>query len=209
MAQDKFDLSLVHKQFKESLHESNENDVYVDNYLEGFTELNKFFSLMGTVFGFVSSDVKSKIEILREFRKKENFEKFVTFNSMLNYEKTTGLLNKSDYVSGSRTLLRLHRGLDFIREFLWNLSKLSPSEKTSAVCQSAYNQTLAQYHPWLVRKGATVAMYTMPTRDQLLNKVCLDVDFAIQLLPEMLETTKIVYDRTQQLFTDLDLHGLP
>ncbi len=71
----------------------------------------RFFSLMGTVFGFVSSDVKSKIEILEEFRKKENYEKFATFNTMLNYEKTTGLLNKSDYVSGSRTLLRLHRGL--------------------------------------------------------------------------------------------------
>lgn len=66
---------------------------------------------MGTVFGFVSSDVKSKIEILEEFRRKENSEKFATFNTMLNYEKTTGLLNKSDYVSGSRTLLRLHRGL--------------------------------------------------------------------------------------------------
>lgn len=66
---------------------------------------------MGTVFGFVSSDLKSKIEILEDFRRKENYEKFATFNSMLNFEKTTGLLNKSDYVSGSRTLLRLHRGL--------------------------------------------------------------------------------------------------
>lgn len=71
----------------------------------------RFFSLMGTVFGFVSSDVHSKIEILEEFRKRDHFERFATFDSMLNYEKTTGLLNKSDYVSGSRTLLRLHRGL--------------------------------------------------------------------------------------------------
>lgn len=98
---------------------------------------------------------------------------------------------------------------DFIREFLCNLGKLSPSEKTSTVCQTAYNQTLAQYHPWLVRKGAIVAMYTMPTRDQLLNKVCLDVESAIELLPDMLATTKCVYDRTQQLFTVYDLHGLP
>lgn len=69
---------------------------------------------MGTVFGFVSSDVKSKIEILEEFRKKEKNEKFATFSAMLIYEKTTGLLNKNDYVSGSRTLLRLHRGLGLI-----------------------------------------------------------------------------------------------
>lgn len=77
---------------------------------------------MGTVFGFVSSDVKSKIEVLEEFRRKENNEKFVTFNAMLTYEKTTGLLNKSDYVSGSRTLLRLHRGLGESFRFtnFWN-----------------------------------------------------------------------------------------
>lgn len=66
---------------------------------------------MGTVFGFVSSDVKAKIEILEEFRTKENCEKFETFNAMLSYEKASGLLNKTDYISGSRTLLRLHRGL--------------------------------------------------------------------------------------------------
>lgn len=88
------------------------------------------------------------------------------------------------------------------------MGKLSPSEKTSTVCQTAYNQTLAQYHPWLVRKGAIVAMYTLPTRDQLLNKVCLDVENAIQILPDMLETTDNVYIRTQQLYTEHDLHGL-
>lgn len=69
-------------------------------------------------------------------------------------------------------------------------------------------RSIITYHR-LVRKGAIVAMYTMPTRDQLLNRVCLDVDCAIELLPEMLETTNDVYDRTQQLFTDYDLHGLP
>lgn len=73
----------------------------------------RFFQLMGTVFGFVSSDVKSKIEILEELRlsSNESSDKFTTFHAMMEYEKTTGLLNKSDYVSGSRTLLRLHRGL--------------------------------------------------------------------------------------------------
>lgn len=66
---------------------------------------------MGTVFGFVSSDVNSKIEILETHRQKENAEKFETFGKMLEYEKTSSLLDKKDYVSGSRTLLRLHRGL--------------------------------------------------------------------------------------------------
>ena len=164
---------------------------------------------MGTVFGFVSSDVKSKIDILEEFRNRETCDKFESFKSMLDYEKTSGLLNKTDYVSGSRTLLRLHRGLDFIREFLRALGELQPNDKTCAVCQNAYNNTLAQYHPWLIRKGAVMAMYTLPTRDQLLNRVCLDVQQAIPLLPDMLAITKNVYELTEELYTQFNLHQLP
>lgn len=72
---------------------------------------------MGSVFGFVSSDVRSKIEILEIHRQKENAEQFETFAKMLEYEKSSSLLDKKDYVSGSRTLLRLHRGLGKCKHF--------------------------------------------------------------------------------------------
>ncbi|XP_050098448.1 ceramide-1-phosphate transfer protein [Anopheles aquasalis] len=203
----KFDLRKVHEKFNESLSE--EDDVYVDQYLEAFKELYKFFQLMGTVFGFVSSDVKEKVEILEKLRAKENAESFLTIRTMMEYERDSNLLNKKDYVSGSRTLLRLHRGLDFIQEFLKRIGELEADAKTNGVCQAAYNDTLAQFHPWIIRKGANVAMYALPTRDQLLEKVCLDVTVAIDLLPEMLAVTRKVYDRTQDLYTKYDLHGLP
>lgn len=186
---------------------------------------------MGSVFGFVSSDVKTKIEILESLRNDcESQKEFETLSSMIDYEKTNNLLNKREYVSGSRTLLRLHRGLGnstnnfwtnlwicnsvtcfsaFIREFMHRLSLLEPHEKTCHVCQTAYNETLAQYHPWLVRKGAVVAMYAMPTREQLLNKVCVDVERALSALPDALVIVKSVYDRTEQLYTEHDLHSLP
>uniref|UniRef100_A0A182WKL4 Glycolipid transfer protein domain-containing protein n=1 Tax=Anopheles minimus TaxID=112268 RepID=A0A182WKL4_9DIPT len=207
MSVDKFDLQKVHAKFTESLF--GEDDVYVDQYLEAFKELYKFFQLMGTVFGFVSSDVKEKVEILEKLRGKENADSFLTIRTMMEYEQESNLLNKKDYVSGSRTLLRLHRGLDFIQEFLKRLGELEGDGKTNGVCQAAYNDTLAQFHPWLIRKGATVAMYALPTRDQLLDKVCLDVTNAMKLLPEMLSVTRNVYDRTQDLYTKYDLHGLP
>jgi hypothetical protein len=67
---------------------------------------------MGSIFGFVCSDVKSKVEILEEFRaNQEVAEKFESVKVMMMYEKDKELLQKKDYVSGSRTLLRLHRGL--------------------------------------------------------------------------------------------------
>lgn len=89
------------------------------------------------------------------------------------------------------------------------IGELEADAKTNGVCQAAYNDTLAQFHPWIIRKGANVAMYALPTRDQLLEKVCLDVTVAIDLLPEMLAVTRKVYDRTQDLYTKYDLHGLP
>ncbi|XP_058067340.1 ceramide-1-phosphate transfer protein [Anopheles bellator] len=207
MSVEKFDLQRVHEKFTESL--TADDDVYVDQYLEAFKELYKFFQLMGTVFGFVSSDVKEKVEILEKLRAKENSDSFVTIRTMMEYERDSNLLNKKDYVSGSRTLLRLHRGLDFIQEFLKRVSELEGDVKTNVVCQSAYNDTLAQFHPWLIRKGANVAMYALPTRDQLLDRVCLDVSVAMKMLPEMLSVTRSVYDRTQDLYTKYDLHGLP
>lgn len=60
-----------------------------------------------------------------------------------------------------------------------------------------------------MRKAAQMAMYAMPTREQLLTRVCLDVDQAIVILPDVLLVTQTVYDRTEQLYTDHDLHGLP
>lgn len=67
---------------------------------------------MGSVFGFVSNDVSSKIGILEEFRRNtDDADRFHSVHRILSHEKESGLLVKPDYVSASRTLLRLHRGL--------------------------------------------------------------------------------------------------
>lgn len=68
---------------------------------------------MGTIFGFVSSDLKAKMDLLREILTKEEM-KFTTAKEMIEYEKENELLYKNDYVSGSRTLLRIHRGLGML-----------------------------------------------------------------------------------------------
>uniref|UniRef100_A0A6M2DF26 Glycolipid transfer protein domain-containing protein n=1 Tax=Xenopsylla cheopis TaxID=163159 RepID=A0A6M2DF26_XENCH len=208
----KFDLQKVHDHFQDSVKKANNDDVHLEPYINGYKELYKFFQLMGTVFGFVSSDLKSKVDILENLLNDTNKgDNFLTFKSMIEYEKNNDLLDKEEYVSGSRTLLRLHRGLDFIREFLRALGELENCQKTSHVCQIAYNNTLAKYHPWLVKKGANVAMYTMPTREVLLKKVCGDEDDvqrAIAVLPDMLLITADVYKRTEDLYTNYDLHDL-
>lgn len=98
---------------------------------------------------------------------------------------------------------------DFIREFLRLLGNLKPNDKTSSTCRAAYDDTLAKFHPWIIRKSANVAMYALPNRDQLLKKVCEDAEKSLEVLPTMLNVTKIVFDRTENMFTSFDLHGLP
>jgi len=61
--------------------------------------------------------------------------------------------------------------LDFIRVFLLQLGDLSDLDKTGSCCQAAYNKTLAKHHPWVIRKAAVVAMYTMPSKEALFKKV--------------------------------------
>ncbi|XP_033231005.1 ceramide-1-phosphate transfer protein isoform X2 [Belonocnema kinseyi] len=165
--------------------------------------------LMGSVFGFVSSDLKQKIDLLQELLNKDQ-ENYNTIKSMIQHEKENNLLEKKDFASGVRTFLRLHRGLDFISEFLKQIGELTDSEKTSTCCQNAYNKTLAQHHPWVVRKAAIVAMYTMPTRGNLFKKVCGNqVERNLEVLPKMLEVTTIVFKRTHSLYEIHELHALP
>lgn len=189
---------------------------------------------MGVVFGFVSKDLRLKMDTLYEFlNNQELSENFETAKKMIEYEKANELLSKKGYTSGSRTLLRLHRGLDFIRVFLKSVGDLQDSDNTSAVCRAAYDQTLSNHHTFMVRSGAKLAMHTMPTREQLLKKVkikcnCLkvynlihhgcfqicgdnpeDIQNALDMLPKMLEITSNVFDRIDNLYTVHDLHSLP
>ncbi|KYM99540.1 PREDICTED: ceramide-1-phosphate transfer protein [Cyphomyrmex costatus] len=202
-----FDLRTVHDHFDQALVEN--DDIDLKAYLEAYNELHKFFQLMGSVFSFVSSDLKQKIDVLIELKNKDA-QNYTTVKSMIEYERENKLLDKTEFVNGARTLLRLHRGLDFIREFLQQLGDLADIEKTTSCCQDAYNKTLAKHHPWMIRKAAIVAMYTMPSREVLFKKVCGEnVQRNIDVLPKMLEVTADVFNRTDIIYETYQLHALP
>lgn len=54
-------------------------------------------------------------------------------------------------------------------------------------------------------------MFAIPTRGELFKRVCHDADVprAIEKLPDMLHHMRMVYDRTNQLYTLEELHALP
>lgn len=86
---------------------------------------------------------------------------------------------------------------------------LSENDSTHHCCKDAYECTLARHHPWVVRKAANVAMYTLPVQQELLKRVCHDVPRSIEILPEMLNSARIVYERIDMLYTKNNLSNLP
>ncbi|CAG9854685.1 unnamed protein product [Phyllotreta striolata] len=206
---DKFDIKIVKNNFESAL--LNEDDVRLQEYLDSFEELNKFFTLMGVIFRFVSKDLKDKMDLLKELLSHSE-KNFTSTKEMIEYEKNNDLLKKKGYTSGSRTVLRLHRGLDFMKLFLKKLGDLKDDESTCASCKEAYEQTLAKHHPFIIRSGAYVAMYSLPTRGVLLAQVCgapENVQEAIDLLPATLDSISAVFERIENLYTSYDLHKLP
>ncbi|CAH4029050.1 ceramide-1-phosphate transfer protein [Pieris brassicae] len=204
------DLHYVHECFQKSLKEN--DDVVIDAYIDGYNELVKFLNLIGTVFSFVSSDVKSKIKVMEKLKSGDDAIYYESFKKMMKYEKETSLHEKNGFVSGSRTMLRLHRGLDFIRLFLKRISETEQDMNTCTTCQGSYNETLAEFHPWYIRKAATLAMHALPSRQDLLKKIFGSEDKlteAMLVLPQTLESCDEVYQRVHQLYTDFDFHGLP
>jgi len=206
----KFDLLFVQKQLSACYEKTPKLDM--DSYIKAYTEFNKFFGLMGTVFGFVASDVTSKIEILQNFRQGANGDKFETIEQMILYEEKEKLFDDSKYVSASRTLLRLHRALLFIALFLEELGNIGADDKLVGSCQKTYSATLGKFHPWIVQKAALMAMYALPTKQGLLNRIkdpSETEEFYADLLPKAVSAMKEVYNRTQKYYEDHNLLELP
>jgi len=208
---DHFDIVQLNQHLNVCIREK-DSEVDLDEYISVFQQLYKFFIMLGTVFGFVGSDVKAKLEILEAFRKGEGKASYETVEKMLEFEKRTDLIHTNKEASGSRTLLRLHRALNFVSKFLDKIDGLKDSEGTSHVAKEAYTDTLAKYHPWLIQKGAILAMYALPNKKDLISKVCdgkIEVSEARRLLHDVISSTEKIYNQCEAAYKGHDLLSLP
>lgn len=123
---------------------------------------------------FVTSDLETKIGLLEGYR---NTEKggcnpaYLTIQSAVEYETKENLLRDPKRQSGARTILRLHRALEFLSSLMMNLSKLGDDSETAPAAREAYSNTLAKHHPWTIRTIASLAMRTLPHKKTLVESV--------------------------------------
>jgi hypothetical protein len=108
--------------------------------------LNRFFDQLGYVFKFVKDDVVQKLTILQRFvdNDKDDEKHYNIIQKAIDYETEKDLI-KTNPENFARTLLRLHRALIFIEEFLRGLSDRPSSESTVTIATNAYDSTL-YYH---------------------------------------------------------------
>ncbi len=133
---------------------------------------------------------------------------------MLKYELESELVDltkKGNHPeSGCRTLLRLHRALRWLELFLERLRTSNDDDKTSVMCAEAYNESLAQHHPWLIRKTAGVAFCVLPGRGAFLEVMNVGPpEQAVAMLGEGLPLISEVYQITEELYAQHELLDLP
>eukprot|EP00092_Neocalanus_flemingeri_P052593 GFUD01061547.1.p1 GENE.GFUD01061547.1~~GFUD01061547.1.p1 ORF type:complete len:136 (+),score=39.86 GFUD01061547.1:339-746(+) len=135
---------------------------------------------------------------------------------MVDYEIKNDLIKtkKKDDPSGSRTLLRLHRALEYIIGFLHKLEDIQDDGYCSGISREAYEATLMKYHPWVVQKAAKLAMGLLPTKKGLVAKVCPDGNEAAlkkahEDFPKAVSAMRGVYEATQVFYKDNNLLEIP
>ena len=208
-----FDLEKLLKNFEDCI--DSEGRIVLENYIKGYEELYKFLNLLGTVFGWVSTDVDAKLNVIRAHRKSESSDHYQDVRSMLKYEVEAKLIKPKakDSGTGARNLLRLHRALEYIIAFLEEVPKLEGNDKCCPASQNAYKNTLQKYHPWLVQKAANLAMHMLPTKAGLIEKICGDdqvkIKRAEEALPAAVKAMQSVYHETNQVYEEYDLLNLP
>lgn len=159
--------------------------------------------------GYVAADIEGKIETLEARRRLDpnNREQYVTFQSMIKFEVNQGIArNKGRLASGTRTVLRLHWAFEFILEFIRRIGYSTDSTKISTLAAKVYEKTLCHHHPWLVQKISYVAMYMLPSRNSLIQKLCKqDTDDVLKLAAKTGNVGQPVYNITQKLYEEYDL----
>ncbi|XP_068210867.1 ceramide-1-phosphate transfer protein-like isoform X1 [Palaemon carinicauda] len=206
-----FDLQLVVDSFTQC--KKDDGQLHMDGYLRAYSEINKFFQILGSVFNFVAHDVQKKITILQCYRKGGAGDFYYSIQSMIEYEQENNLINNKDRQSGSRTLLRLHRALEFIIGFLSELHKAPDDSGLGSVTSEVYGRTLAKFHGWVLAKTVGAVLLMMPTKQTIVDRIT-GGDAAIRarnevLMPKAIEVMTSVYNLTQKLYEDYEILDLP
>lgn len=164
-----FDIFAVHQKFSACLCG---DDVLLREYCDAYAEVSKLLSYLGAVFYFVTRDVDAKLRILYQLNS-QKLQAYRSIRSMCDHEAGAGLsdIMKNSHSGGCRTLLRLHRALLFVINLMEALITAPLDASLRTLTKDTYDADLGPYHTWTVRKAVSLAVYALPSREQLVDKI--------------------------------------
>ncbi|CAF3890983.1 unnamed protein product [Rotaria magnacalcarata] len=190
-----FNVYCVYDKFAATLREPNnpKSPIGTQDYIDSYRELIKFLDQLGYMF-FDKNDVIDKLKVLQSFidkdRKSESH--FDIIQKAVDYETEHNFI-KANPDNFTRTLLRLHRALIFIVEFLRSLIDRPLSENS-----------------FLVRQSVKMGFLLLPSRRQLD-----DIIFhghKSELLDQyktFIKIIKQIYDAIETLYAENNYLQLP
>ena len=114
----------------------------------------------------MAADLVDKFNNLEKCIANDQNGHYVTVQSALAYEKSTEIYMVNE--NATLSILRLIRGLDFIRTLLDSMHKtMDTNKKTHELAWQTYNQTLAFRHGWPVRQLVKAGFYLLPRKHDL------------------------------------------
>lgn len=175
------------------------NPFYV---LSPIYEFTKFFASISTGLSMGFKDITQKVELMRKIFKQhpeiDNIQSLIEKEIQLNIHKLNGGNNSKhghstgeykDYISGSRTFLRL---LWFL-EFLIHILKQLPCDDKGSlkeILKNSYYEVLAPRHKWIVRQAVGVALtFSGGTKKEALKIIFGYDDFTQEALNKIKEVT--------------------
>ena len=91
-----------------------------------------------------------------------------------------------------------------------NVKAAEMDAKLSGIGAQSYDRTIAKHHPWLIRKGVHLAVYTLPTRIQFMEKLKVeDQAHTEELLGKVAELGHKIFEIVEKLYADNNLLDLP
>ncbi|VDM64007.1 unnamed protein product [Angiostrongylus costaricensis] len=199
-----FRIETVLKNFEAATSEDHNEDVNLVYFIGAYEELTKFIGLLGKIFHFVQIDVREKTNKL-QYLWETNPDSYRSVKSMVVFE------NEKRHYPGSKALLALHRALEFIVAFLNALAESTNDESVSSICRRTYDDTLARFHNWVIRKAVGLALYTLPSRGQLITSIQGSIpeeEHVRLVLSNVVAKTQVVYSRVHSIYTDYNLNTL-
>eukprot|EP00753_Platysulcus_tardus_P002325 PLAT11645.1.p2 GENE.PLAT11645.1~~PLAT11645.1.p2 ORF type:complete len:280 (+),score=132.54 PLAT11645.1:29-841(+) len=192
-------------------------DVPTRPFLTACTEIAKMVRSLGTAFGFASSDIEHKIEVMKtrmteEATARGDPEDWLDLLAAVQKNIDDGACYTCRSPENvARTLLRLLWFLDFVYLFT-NKMTAEPDEKLYVCAKEAYWGSIYPFHNFLVRATVSAALNFTPTRETFATTVSrgsMTPDEVPSRMRTLADKVVVVKDPLRQFFKDNDINDVP